>query len=168
MIGAWMYSADIPIIICLPMLDYRDMGVLWVRTQIFLIILLTVQRWVHRHMDVFYVRTQVFLIMILIEKYTNCYWLRSFCPCMQKTSTPLLRICIYAQTIQRWKTLLSKITVSNFCAHTQKNFHVSIKDLRMCANNPALEDFLIQNHSHVRKKTCQVSIKVMLCVYMRK
>ena len=43
------------------MLDYRDMDVLWVRTQIFLIILLTVQRWVHRHMDVFYVRTQVFL-----------------------------------------------------------------------------------------------------------
>ena len=158
------------------MLDYRDMDVLWVRTQIFLIILLTVQRWVHRHMDVFYVRTQVFLIIILIEKYTNRYWLRSFCPCMQKTSTPLLRICIYAQIIQRWKTLLSKITISNFCAHTQKNVHVSIKDLRssvgrlsypkslartkkktaksllrpcfayICANNPALEDSVIQNH----------------------
>ena len=74
---------------------------------------------------------------------------------MQKISMPLLRICIYAQKIQRWKTLLSKITVSNFCAHTQKNFHVSIKDLRMCADNPALEDFLIQNHSHVRKKTAK-------------
>ena len=28
-----------------------------------------------------------------------------------------------------------------------KNFHVSIKDLRICANNPVLEDFVIQNHN---------------------
>ena len=27
-----------------------------------------------------------------------------------------------------------------------KNFQVSIKDLRICTNNPALEDFVIQNH----------------------
>ena len=27
-----------------------------------------------------------------------------------------------------------------------KFFHASIKDLRICANNPALEDFVIQNH----------------------
>ena len=27
-----------------------------------------------------------------------------------------------------------------------KNFHVSIKDLCICANNPALEDFIIQDH----------------------
>ena len=27
-----------------------------------------------------------------------------------------------------------------------KIFHVSIKDLRICANNPVLEDFVIQNH----------------------
>ena len=29
-------------------------------------------------------------------------------------------ICVYAQIIQRWKTLLSKITIRNFCACTQK------------------------------------------------
>ena len=27
-----------------------------------------------------------------------------------------------------------------------KIFHVSIKDLRICANNPVLEDFVIRNH----------------------
>ena len=27
-----------------------------------------------------------------------------------------------------------------------ENFHVSIKDVRICANNPALEDFVIQKH----------------------
>ena len=32
-------------------------------------------------------------------------------------------------------------------AHARKNFHVSIKGLRICANNPALEDFVIQNNS---------------------
>ena len=30
-------------------------------------------------------------------------------------------------------------------AHVHKNFHISIKDLRLCANNPALEGFVIQN-----------------------
>ena len=27
-----------------------------------------------------------------------------------------------------------------------KDFHASIKDLHICANNPALEEFVIQNH----------------------
>ena len=31
-------------------------------------------------------------------------------------------------------------------AHVPKIFHASIKDLRICSNNPALEDFVIQNH----------------------
>ena len=30
-----------------------------------------------------------------------------------------------------------------------KIFHVSIKDLSICANNPELEDFVIQNHYKV-------------------
>ena len=39
-----------------------------------------------------------------------------------------------------------------------KDFHASIKDLHICANNPELEDFVIQNHcvaisAHIRKKT---------------
>ena len=28
----------------------------------------------------------------------------------------------------------------------EKNFHVTVKDLRICANNPEWEDFVIQNH----------------------
>ena len=59
--------------------------------------------------------------------------------------------------------LLSKITIRNFCALTQKNFHVSIKKLRICANNPALEDFVIQNrHKEFLRtyaKNFHVSIK---------
>ena len=38
---------------------------------------------------------------------------------VRKTSMSLLRICVYAQIIQRWKTLLSKITIRNFCECTQ-------------------------------------------------
>ena len=30
-------------------------------------------------------------------------------------------------------------------AHVRKKFLVSVKNLRICANNPALEDFVIQN-----------------------
>ena len=46
-----------------------------------------------------------------------------------KTSTLLLRICVYAQIIQHWKTSLSKITIRNFCACTQKT---STSLLRIC------------------------------------
>ena len=57
------------------------MDVICVRTQIFLIMILNVQRWTicayeqesHRDTDVFCVRTQVFLIMILIvQRWTIC------------------------------------------------------------------------------------------------
>ena len=34
-----------------------------------------------------------------------------------------------------------------------KIFHVSIKDLRICANIPVLEDFVIQNHTGQCKRT---------------
>ena len=37
-----------------------------------------------------------------------------------KTSSSPLRFCVYAQIIHCWKTLLSKITIRNFCARTQK------------------------------------------------
>ena len=32
----------------------------------------------------------------------------------------LYQVCVYAQIIQHWKTLLSKITIRNFCVCTQK------------------------------------------------
>ena len=38
-----------------------------------------------------------------------------------KTSTFLLRICVYAQIIQPWKTLLFEIIIRNFCECTQKS-----------------------------------------------
>ena len=44
-----------------------------------------------------------------------------------------------------------------------KNFHVSIKDLCICANNPVLKDFVIQNHNQeflrMYAKNFHVSIK---------
>ena len=54
---------------------HRHMDVICVRTQIFLIMLVNVQRWIicayeqvsHKDTDVFCVRTQIFLIMILIS-----------------------------------------------------------------------------------------------------
>ena len=46
-----------------------------------------------------------------------------------------------------------------------KNFHLSIKDSSICANNPALEDFVIQNHYseflRMYAKNVHVSIKVL-------
>ena len=41
-------------------------------------------------------------------------------------------------------TIVINLRVS---AHACKNFHVSIKGLHICANDPALEDFVIQNNS---------------------
>ena len=132
------------------------MDVFCVRTQIFLIKILNVQRWIicayeqvsHRDMDVFCVRTQIFLIMILnVQRWIICVYERKpnrdmsvFCVRTQKTSTSLLRICVYAQIIQRWKALLSKNHNKEFLRMNAKNFHVSIKDLHICANNPVLED----------------------------
>ena len=60
---------------------HRHMDVLYVCRQIFLIIILIVQRWIicayeqvpHRDMDVFCIRTQAFLILILIRNHTNRY-----------------------------------------------------------------------------------------------
>ena len=47
----------------------------------------------------------------------------------KKESTFLIRICVYAQIIQRWNTLLSKIIFRNFCVCTQKT---STSLLRIC------------------------------------
>ena len=76
----------------------------------------------------------------------------------------LLRICIYRQIIWHWKTLFSKITIRNFCVCMQKNFHISIKDLRICANNSVLEDFVNRISAHVHKNTSTS----LLFAYMRK
>ena len=48
-------------------------------------------------------------------------------------------------------------------AHLLKHFHFSTYNLRTCANNPALEDFVIQNHYQeflrLYAKTFHVSAK---------
>ena len=47
-----------------------------------------------------------------------------------------------------------------------KNFHVSIKDLRICANNPALEDYscylnsLLGISAHICKKTSTSLLRI--------
>ena len=118
------------IIICLPMLDFCANGE------------------EHRHMDVFYACTQnssTSLLRICVYAQIIQCWktllskiiIRNFCACTQKSSSSLLRICVYAQIIQCWKTLLSEIIIRNFCAYMYaKIFHVSTKDLRICAKNP--------------------------------
>ena len=63
----------------------------------------------------------------------------------KKTSTSLLRICVYAKIIQRWKTFLFKITLT----YEKKTTKVS-------------------KVAKIRNRYNQVSIKAMLCVYMRK
>ena len=67
--------------------------------------------------------------------------IRNFCACTQKSSTPLLRICVYAQIIQRWKTLLSKITIRNFYACMQK-VSKSTKDSRQYINTSLLSEII--------------------------
>ena len=74
----------------------------------------------------------------------------------------LLRICVhvYAQIIQHWKTLLSKITIRNFCPCTQK---ASTSLLRICvyAQNiqvwntyiPAVQHFLLQCQLYEEERT---------------
>ena len=68
-----------------------------------------------------------------------------FCACTQKTSTSLLRICVCAQIIQRWKTLLSKITIRSFCACTQK---ASTSVLKICVNAQKLQQMIIIQSSN--------------------
>ena len=70
----------------------------------------------------------------------------------KKTCMSLLGICLYAQIIQRWKTLLSKITIRNFCACTQKSFHVATKDLRIYA--PTIQQIIIVQKRKNSKSGC--------------
>ena len=60
-------------------------------------------------------------------------------------SAPLLRICVYAPIIQRWKTLLSKITFRNFCACTQKS---STSLLRICVYGQKIQQMIIIQSSN--------------------
>ena len=130
---------------------HKHMDIFWVRTQIFLIMVLIVQRWIicafeqvsHKDMDVSCVRTQIFLIMILIvQRWIICAYEEvphrdiGVNPVMvrrllQRIQIVIWNFCAYtqkhtstmfAQIIQSWKLLLSYITIRIFCACTCK-FH---------------------------------------------
>ena len=66
-----------------------------------------------------------------------------------KTSTSLLRIYVYAQIIQHWKTLLSKITIRNFCVCTQTT---STSLLRVCVYAQKIQHMImIQSSNNPRE-----------------
>ena len=96
--------------------------------------------------------------------------IRNFCACTQKSSTSLLRICVYAQIIQRWKTLLSEIIIRNFCACTQKS---STSLLRICAYaqiiqcwKTLLSEIIIRNFCACTQKSSTSLLRI--CVYAQK
>ena len=88
----------------------------------------------------------------------------------KKTSTSLLRICVYAQIIQCWKTLLSEIIIRNFCACTQKS---STSLLRICAYaqkiqcwRTLLSEIIIRNFCACTQKSSTSLLRI--CVYAQK
>ena len=54
-----------------------------------------------------------------------------------------------AYKIQQWSADYFYVSIGNYdsrylvCLHIYAKIHVFIKDLRVCANNPKLEDFII-------------------------
>ena len=62
-----------------------------------------------------------------------------------KSSTSLLRICVYAQKIQCGKTLLSEIIIRNFCACTPKS---STSLLRICVYVQKIQHIIIIKSSN--------------------
>ena len=165
------------------------MDVICVRTQIFLIMLLNVQRWIicayeqipHRNMSVFCVRTQknsssllrIYVYAQIIQHWKTLLFkitIRNFCARTQKTSTSLFRICVYAQILQCWKTLLSKIIIRSFCACTKKT---STSLLRICIYaqkiqcwKTSLSEIIIRNFCPCRQKSS--TSLLMICVYAQK
>ena len=87
---------------------------------------------VPRDMDVFcvHVRTHIFLKIILgFQHWIICAYEQVPQVSFWGARAPVPPGSGTEKIIQRWKTLLSKITIRN-SAHVRKNFHVSIKDLR--------------------------------------
>ena len=87
-----------------------------------------------------------------------------------KTSTLLLRICVYAQKIQRWKTLLSKITIRDFCTCTQKT---STSLLRICVYAQIIQRWKTLLSKITFRNFCACTQKsstslLRICVYAQK
>ena len=93
-----------------------------------------------------------------------------FCVHTQKTSTFLLRICVYVQIIQRWKTLLTEIIIRNFCACMQKS---STSLLWICVYaqiiqrwKTLLSEIIIRNFCACTQKSSKFLLRI--CVYAQK
>ena len=87
-----------------------------------------------------------------------------------KSSTSLLRICVYAQIIQCWKTLLSEIIIRNFCACTQK---ISTSLLRICVYAQIIQCWKILLSEVIIRNFCACTQKsptslLRICVYAQK
>ena len=162
-------------IICAYEQIHRDMDVFCLRTQILLNLLFDLQT-----LDYLHVSIKIWRICQRTKSnnngvqnkgnYTSRFTFRSFCACTQKTSKPLLRICVYAQIIQRWKTLLYKTTIRNFCACTKKT---STSLLRICVyaqiiqcGKTLLFKTTIRNFCACTQKTSTSLFRI--CEYMRK
>ena len=105
-----------------------------------------------------------------LEDFVSKIIIRNFCACTRKSSTSLLRICVYAQIIQCWKTLLSKIIIRNFCACTQKS---STSLLRICVYaqiiqcwKTLLSKIIIRNFCACTQKSSTSLLRI--CVYAQK
>ena len=125
---------------------HRHMDVICVRTQIFLIIILNVQRWIicaykqvsHRDTDVF-ANNPALEDFVIQNRYLE--FLRTYAKNFH-VSIKDLRICAKTQC---WKTLLSEIVIRNFCACTQKS---STSLLRICVYAQKIQQMIIIKSSN--------------------
>ena len=91
---------------------------------------------------------------------------------IHKKSTSLLRISVFAQVIQSWKTLLSKSLLGS-SAHVRKKYHVSIKIWSTCQRTKYNND--AQNTLTYLKGIMQIAVNlgtqksfhasIRICVY---
>ena len=150
---------------------HRHMDVICVRTQIFLIIILNVQRWIicaykqvsHRDTDVF-ANNPALEDFVIQNRYLE--FLRTYAKNFH-VSIKDLRICA---KIQCWKTLLSEIIIRNFCACTQK-FSTSL--LRMCVYAQKIQCWKTLLSEIVNRNFCACTQKsstslLRICVYAQK
>ena len=89
---------------------------------------------------------------------------------MATVNIPYTCFGVYAQIIQRWKTLLSKIAIRNFCACTQKS---STSLLRICVYaqiiqcwKTSLSEIIIRNLCACTQKSSTSLLRI--CVYAQK
>ena len=86
----------------------------------------------------------------------------------KKKSTSLSMICVFAQIIQSWKTLISKITIRNFSACTQKKkIHVTFKIWRIVQRTKSNKNGA-QNTFKYQKGIIKIAIILGVSAHVRK